>query len=69
MDINLGNVRYNAQAGAFEARVDIVRGNTTYRYPCHIVGPMTMDMREVRAGLRQSALRMSDSSPELMSHV
>jgi len=30
---------------------------------------MTMDMREVRAGLRQSALRMSDSSPELMSHV
>jgi len=68
MNINLGDVRYNAQAGAFEARVDIARGGTTFRYPCSVAGPMTMDMDQVRAGLRRNAMRMSDSSPDLLSH-
>ncbi len=67
MNINLGDVRYNARAGAFEARVDITRGNTTYRYPCQISGPITMDPGQVCAGLRRKALRMSDSSPDLVS--
>jgi hypothetical protein len=67
MNINLGDVRYNAQAGAFEARVDIVRGNTTFRYPCQVAGPITMDPGQVTAGLRRKALRMSDSSPDLLS--
>lgn len=69
MDISLGDVRYNAQAGAFEARVDIARGTTTFRYPCQVAGPITMDMDQVRAGLRRSALRMSDSGPDLMSRI
>lgn len=69
MDISLGDVRYNAQAGAFEARVDISRGTTTFRYPCQVSGPVTMDMDQVRAGLRRNALHMSDSGPELMSRV
>lgn len=68
MQINLGDVRYNAQSGAFEARVDIARGGTTFRYPCSFAGPMTMDMGQVRAGLRRSALRMSDTRPDLLSH-
>lgn len=69
MDISLGDVRYNAQTGAFEARVDIARGNSTFRYPCQVAGPVTMDMDQVRAGLRRNALRMSDTGSELLSRL
>ena len=69
MDITLGDVRYNASAGTFEARVDIKRRDTIFRYPCEIAGPITMDMNDVRAGLRRRALAMSDSPSRLMSHV
>jgi len=66
-DIRLHNVHYNPQASAFEARVDINRGSTTYRYPCHVPGPMTMDMEQVCDQLTQQALRMSDTGATMMS--
>ncbi|MCK0121082.1 orotidine 5'-phosphate decarboxylase [Loktanella sp. F6476L] len=69
MNISLGDVRYNATAGAFEARVDIARGTSTFRYPCSVAGPVTMDMDQVRDGLKRRAMRMSDTSPDLMSHI
>ena len=67
--INLGDVRYNATAGAFEARVDIQRAGRTFRYPCQVPGPMTMDMERVRTGLARHALRMSDTGSSLLSHT
>jgi hypothetical protein len=69
MNISLGDVRYNATAGAFEARVDIARGNAMFRYPCSVSGPMTMNMDQVRDSLTRRAMRMSDTSPDLMSHI
>ncbi len=68
-NIQLGDVRYNAQTGAFEARVDIQRGNSTFRYPCEVVGPITMDMATVRASLTRNAMGMSDSGTSLMSQI
>ena len=65
-DVRLHNLHYNSQAGAFEARVDINRGQTTYRYPCQFTGPASMDMEIVCKGLTQQALRMSDTGTGLM---
>ncbi len=59
--IRLGDVRYNAQMGAFEARVDIERDGTTYRYPCQVPGPLDMDAGWVSQNLTKHALRQSDS--------
>lgn len=59
--IRLGSVSYNLRLGAFQARVDVERNGTTFRYPCQISGPATMDIEMVRLGLTQQALRMSDS--------
>ena len=67
--INLGDVRYNPSAGAFEARVDITHSGRTFRYPCQVAGPVTMDMAQVRDGLARHALRMSDSGALLMSSI
>ena len=67
--INLGDIRYNATAGAFEARVDIERSGTTYRYPCQVAGPMTMEPEHVRKGLARHALRMSDTGSNLLSTI
>ncbi|PHP27489.1 orotidine 5'-phosphate decarboxylase [Limimaricola cinnabarinus] len=67
--IRLGDVRYNAQLGAFEARVDVDRNGTTYRYPCQVAGPIDMDAGHVRASLTRHAMRMSDSGASLWSHL
>lgn len=69
MDISLGDVRYNARTCAFEARVDVRRKETTFRYPCEVAGPITMDMNDVRAGLRRRALAMSDTRSDLLSRL
>ncbi len=61
--IRLGDVHYNAQTGAFEARVDVQRGERTFRYPCQIEGPQDMDSSWVKAGLTRHALRQSDTWP------
>jgi len=66
-DIRLHNVHYNPQASAFEARVDIRRGQTTFRYPCQVPGPMNMDMEKVCQNLTQQALHMSDTGGGMVS--
>ena len=68
LKIKLGDVKYNAQRSAFEARVDIERGGTTFRYPCEVAGPMNMDIQRVKSGLTRHALRQSDS-PALVSVI
>ena len=65
--IKLHNVYYNGQAGAFEARVDIRRGAQTYRYPCQLSGPKTMDMKQVCEQLTLQAISMSDSGAVYLS--
>ena len=52
-----------------EARVDVDRNGTTYRYPCQVAGPIDMDAGHVRAGLTRHAMRMSDSGASLWSHL
>ena len=66
-DIRLHNVYDNQQTGGYEARVDIFRGKSTFRYPCHVPGPKTMDMEQVCNSLTQQALRMSDTGSTLHS--
>lgn len=61
--IRLGDVRYNAQVGEFEARVDVERGGKIFRYPCRVSGPIDMDTRWVTAGLTRHALNQSDTWP------
>ena len=68
-NINLGPIRYNPAAAAFEARVDINRAGKTFRYPCQVAGPVTMDEAQVRRSLASHALRMSDSGSSLLSHI
>lgn len=62
MKVRFKDVHYNARIGAFEGRVDIVRGTQTFRYPCSLIGPISMDAEQVRAGLYSRALKMSDST-------
>lgn len=60
--IRLNDVNYNAAKGAFEARVDVIRHGTVFRYPCMMRGPADMAFELVSSGLAQHALRMSDST-------
>ena len=57
----INNLRYNARADAFEASVDIQRGGRTFRYPCELQAPRSMDLATVTSGLAAHALRMSDT--------
>lgn len=59
--IKIGTVHYNAKSGAFEARVDVARNDRTFRYPCTVSGPASMDAPQVIAQLQRQALRMSDT--------
>ncbi len=65
LNIHLGSVK----SGAFEARVDVVSGGSTYRCPCQVSGPMTMDIKRVRAGLERHAMRLSVRGAGLLSHM
>lgn len=66
-NVEIGPVRYNPARGAFEARVDIARAGRTFRYPCEVRGPVTMDEEIVRSALASHALGMSDSGKGLFS--
>lgn len=68
-DVSFGKINYNAALGAYEARVDIRRGGRTFRYPAQLAGPLDMSPDQVRAGLARKAASMSDSDPELFSHI
>ena len=66
-NIQPGVIRYNASAGAFEARVDVHRGGHVYGYPCAVDAPMTMAQGEVRARLIAQAERQSTGRGGLRS--
>ncbi len=66
--MKINDIRYNAQSGSFEARVDIERGGRMFRYPCEVTGPLDMDMSSVRKSLGKQAHRMSDTGTSLRSH-
>jgi hypothetical protein len=59
--MQIHNLRYNDRSRAFEASVDITRHGKTFRYPCEVVGPQSLDPAIVTANLCDRALRMSDS--------
>lgn len=65
--IEIASVVYNAERGAFEGRVDINAGGRRYRYPCHVTGPLDMDMTIVRSNLARQAVNMSDTGVGLLS--
>ncbi len=65
--MKISEVHYNPCSGAFEARVDIQRNGRTYRYPCQVAGPVTMEPERVNAALVRSAILMSDSGTKLHS--
>ncbi len=67
--IRLGEVRYNPQMGAFEARVDVEREGVLYRYPCQVAGPVDMDKSYVRARLEKHAMMQSDTGGFLRSAI
>lgn len=60
-NLSFGTIRYNPGAGAFEARVDIVRGSRTFRYPARIAAPVDTPIDMIREGLARNAMCMSDS--------
>lgn len=64
MTITLGQVHYNASLGGFEARVDVRRQGTTFRYPCLVRAPQSADLSWVSDALRNHALSLSDSPRE-----
>lgn len=65
--MKINDIRYNAQSGSFEARVDIERDGRMYRYPCAVSGPLDMDMSVVRKSLGHQAYRMSDTGTSLQA--
>lgn len=62
MHVTFGEVHYNDRDERFEARVDVHRRGVTYRYPCSLRGPASLDDDKVRLGLAQQAMRMSDTT-------
>ncbi|NAZ36324.1 orotidine 5'-phosphate decarboxylase [Rubellimicrobium sp. CFH 75288] len=61
MGVRLKSLRYDAAHGRFEARVDVVRGGVTYRYPCRLAAPADAPRDWIEAALAEAALRQSDS--------
>lgn len=59
--MNIKNLRYSAKEQAFMASVDIERFGRTFRYPCAVHGPQSMDPAAVVNRLRHKALQMSDT--------
>lgn len=59
--MTLTKITFNATSGMYEARVDIKRDGTTYRYPCAVPGTLVTDKATVREHLLEQALHMSDS--------
>jgi hypothetical protein len=61
MQTRLVSVRYDAAAGAFEARVDVERDGRTFRYPCRVEAPEAAPRDWVEAALLRHAQRLSVS--------
>jgi hypothetical protein len=60
-NVRLGETRYNDRAGAFEARVDVTRGDVTFRYPARVIAPPDADQTWVASALVRNALGQSDT--------
>ena len=67
-DIRFGRISYNAARQTYEARVDVLRGGRTFRYPCEVPGPLDMDEGVIRHALASQAQAMSDTPRALHSH-
>ena len=59
--ITLGTIRFDPNASAYEARVDVNRHGRTFRYPCRVPGTPDMDPDTIALRLAAQALGMSDS--------
>lgn len=59
--VELHDIQYDPSRGAFEARVDVTRDDSTFRYPCRLRAPADLAQDKVRLGLIAQALRMSDT--------
>ncbi len=69
MQTRLVSVRYDAAAGAFEARVDVERDGRTFRYPCRVEAPESAPRDWIEEALTRHALRQSDSGrPQARLH-
>lgn len=66
-NIHLGDIRYNPQAGAFEARVDVHAAGHVYGYPCAVKAPLNMRPDAIRAKLIAQAERRSSGKGGLRS--
>ncbi len=69
MSVEIKGIWYNPATSAFEGRIDIRRGGTSFRYPCAVEGPMDMSPVEVRQRMTQQARRMSDTPPSVFSRT
>lgn len=58
-------LKYDASLGAFEARVDIEHNGRTFRYPCVVRGPESMDARMVRESILFQASKMCGLTPTI----
>ena len=65
--MTMNQFSYNATSGMFEARIDVQRGGVTFRYPCAVAGPVTMEPATARSRLMQQARRMSENGSSLLS--
>lgn len=59
--VRVASLRYDADAGAFEGRVDVERDGQTYRYPARLGAPASAPRDWVEAELAAAALRQSDT--------
>ena len=71
--IKLHDIHYNQSVGVYEARVDVIRNNDIFRYPCSLRAPANLADDKVRLGLIAQALRMSDTPrptkrPSILEH-
>lgn len=69
MSVEIKDVWYNPANSAFEGRIDIRRGDQSFRYPCSVEGPIDMSPTELRRQMECQAKRMSDTPPSVFSYL
>lgn len=58
-DMAIGEIRYNATSGAYEACVGINWQGRTYKYACAVPGSLMMADADVHRGLSKQARAMA----------
>ena len=69
MSVEIKDIWYNPANSAFEGRIDIQRGDQSFRYPCAVEGPIDMPHAELRRQMESQAKRMSDTPPSVFSYL